>query len=65
MAFSYICAGVLSLVFLCLNLFRNLMFSISISGDMFNKFANWTEWDNNTGIVYETWTVRNEPGIYC
>ncbi|PVD35040.1 hypothetical protein C0Q70_06321 [Pomacea canaliculata] len=32
-----------------------------ITGDMFNKFANWTEWDNNTGIVYETWTVRNEP----
>lgn len=34
------------------------------AGDMFNKFANWTEWDNNTGIIYETWTVRKYPGKY-
>ncbi|XP_076467773.1 bis(monoacylglycero)phosphate synthase CLN5-like [Babylonia areolata] len=32
-----------------------------ISGDIFNQFAKWTEWDNNTGIYYETWTVRTKP----
>ena len=36
------------------------------AGDIFNKFANWTEWDNNTGIFYETWTVRSKPGtVQC
>ena len=29
---------------------------------MFNDFSKWVEWDNNTGIYYETWTVENEPG---
>ena len=29
---------------------------------MFNDFGKWVEWDNNTGIYYETWTVENEPG---
>ena len=34
-----------------------------LAGDIFNKFANWTEWDNNTGIIYETWTAKSKPGI--
>ncbi|XP_050417783.2 ceroid-lipofuscinosis neuronal protein 5 homolog [Patella vulgata] len=33
-----------------------------ITGEMFNDFGNWSEWDNNTGIYYETWTVASEPG---
>ncbi|XP_046332644.2 ceroid-lipofuscinosis neuronal protein 5-like [Haliotis rufescens] len=33
-----------------------------ITGQMFNDFAQWTLWDNKTGIFYETWTVENEPG---
>ncbi|KAK7097788.1 hypothetical protein V1264_004717 [Littorina saxatilis] len=32
-----------------------------MSGDVFNQFANWTEQDNNTGVYYETWTVRSKP----
>lgn len=32
------------------------------AGDVFNQFANWTEQDNNTGVYYETWTVRSKPG---
>ncbi|ESO89405.1 hypothetical protein LOTGIDRAFT_125348 [Lottia gigantea] len=28
----------------------------------FNEFGNWSEWDNNTGIYYETWTVAESPG---
>ena len=31
---------------------------------MFNQFAEWVEWDNNTAIYYETWTVWDEPGGY-
>ncbi|XP_012943890.1 ceroid-lipofuscinosis neuronal protein 5 homolog [Aplysia californica] len=33
-----------------------------ISGDVFNKFANWTETDNSTYPFYETWTVREKAG---
>ncbi|KAK7460729.1 hypothetical protein BaRGS_00038844 [Batillaria attramentaria] len=33
-----------------------------INGTTFNLFANWTEWDNTTGVYYETWTVRDKPG---
>ncbi|KAH3832408.1 hypothetical protein DPMN_105694 [Dreissena polymorpha] len=32
-----------------------------ITGDVFNKFADWVEWDNNTAIYYETWTVWDKP----
>ncbi|XP_059169347.1 ceroid-lipofuscinosis neuronal protein 5-like [Physella acuta] len=32
-----------------------------ISGDTFNKFADWTESDNNTFPFYETWTVKEKP----
>lgn len=28
-----------------------------ISGTLFNQFANWSIYDNNTNIYYETWTV--------
>lgn len=45
-------------------LYQNLIFlSFFCVGEIFNQFANWTEWDNNTGIFYETWTVRSKPGI--
>ncbi|CAF0703185.1 unnamed protein product [Brachionus calyciflorus] len=30
-----------------------------ISGSQFNKFANWSLYDNNTAVYYETWTVYN------
>lgn len=30
----------------------------TISGSMFNQLAKWIKEDNNTGIYYETWTVR-------
>lgn len=36
----------------------------SLSGDVFNQFAEWVLWDNTTGLYYETWTVRDKPGIY-
>jgi len=31
-----------------------------INGTIFNKFAAWTETDNNTYPFYETWTVREK-----
>lgn len=34
----------------------------SMTGYHFNQFANWTVSDNNTGIFYETWTVKEAPG---
>lgn len=34
----------------------------SMTGYHFNQFANWTTNDNNTGIFYETWTVKEAPG---
>lgn len=30
-----------------------------ISGEVFNNFANWSIYDNNTALYYETWTVYN------
>ncbi|XP_030198787.1 ceroid-lipofuscinosis neuronal protein 5 [Gadus morhua] len=33
-----------------------------ITGDMFNDMAQWVQEDNQTGIYYETWTVRSDPG---
>ncbi|KAI8495313.1 Ceroid-lipofuscinosis neuronal protein 5 [Branchiostoma belcheri] len=33
-----------------------------ISGKVFNELADWVHTDNNTGIYYETWTVRNSTG---
>ncbi|XP_076446631.1 bis(monoacylglycero)phosphate synthase CLN5-like isoform X2 [Babylonia areolata] len=33
----------------------------TITGETFNRFANWTEYDNNTGVFYETWTVKEKP----
>lgn len=34
----------------------------TISGNTFNKVAEWVKQDNETGIYYETWTVRAGPG---
>lgn len=31
-------------------------------GNTFNKVAEWVKQDNETGIYYETWTVRASPG---
>jgi ceroid-lipofuscinosis neuronal protein 5 len=31
----------------------------TISGLQFNRFANWSIYDNNTAVIYETWTVYN------
>ncbi|KAM9484113.1 bis(monoacylglycero)phosphate synthase CLN5 [Salvelinus alpinus] len=33
-----------------------------ISGGQFNEMALWVQGDNQTGIYYETWTVRSDPG---
>lgn len=35
-----------------------------ISGTVFNNFANWTQYDNNTAIFYQTWTVYNTDNIH-
>ncbi|XP_010903987.2 ceroid-lipofuscinosis neuronal protein 5 [Esox lucius] len=32
-----------------------------ISGGQFNEMAKWVQDDNQTGIYYETWTVRSDP----
>lgn len=34
-----------------------------ISGDLFNQFSNWTQYDNNTAIFYETWTVYSTSNL--
>nr|XP_021496905.1 ceroid-lipofuscinosis neuronal protein 5 isoform X1 [Meriones unguiculatus] len=34
----------------------------TISGNTFNKMAQWVKQDNETGIYYETWTVQASPG---
>lgn len=31
-------------------------------GEQFNQMARWVQKDNETGIYYETWTVRSDPG---
>lgn len=33
----------------------------SLTGAMFNDMAQWVKYDNETGIYYETWTVRASP----
>ncbi|XP_052004644.1 ceroid-lipofuscinosis neuronal protein 5 [Xyrauchen texanus] len=33
-----------------------------ISGEMFNEMAHWIQEDNETGVYYETWTVKSDPG---
>ncbi|KAI7790460.1 putative ceroid-lipofuscinosis neuronal protein 5 [Triplophysa rosa] len=33
-----------------------------ISGEMFNEMARWVQDDNETGVYYETWTVKTDPG---
>uniref|UniRef100_A0A8C1ZZ96 Bis(monoacylglycero)phosphate synthase CLN5 n=1 Tax=Cyprinus carpio TaxID=7962 RepID=A0A8C1ZZ96_CYPCA len=33
-----------------------------ISGEMFNEMARWVQEDNETGVYYETWTVKSDPG---
>ncbi|XP_026868469.1 ceroid-lipofuscinosis neuronal protein 5 homolog isoform X2 [Electrophorus electricus] len=33
-----------------------------MSGEQFNSLAQWVQEDNETGIYYETWTVRSDPG---
>ncbi|XP_063069128.1 ceroid-lipofuscinosis neuronal protein 5 [Engraulis encrasicolus] len=32
-----------------------------ITGGQFNDMARWVQEDNETGIYYETWTVRSDP----
>ncbi|XP_072542099.1 bis(monoacylglycero)phosphate synthase CLN5 [Salminus brasiliensis] len=32
-----------------------------MSGEQFNNLARWVQEDNETGIYYETWTVRSDP----
>ncbi|XP_063160415.1 ceroid-lipofuscinosis neuronal protein 5 [Candoia aspera] len=34
----------------------------TISGAIFNQMAKWVKYDNETGIYYETWTVKSSPG---
>ncbi|XP_014726481.1 PREDICTED: ceroid-lipofuscinosis neuronal protein 5 [Sturnus vulgaris] len=38
-----------------------LVLVTTISGAMFNDMAQWVKYDNETGIYYETWTVRASP----
>ncbi|KAH0624474.1 hypothetical protein JD844_031950 [Phrynosoma platyrhinos] len=33
----------------------------TISGAIFNQMAKWVKYDNDTGIYYETWTVKDSP----
>lgn len=33
-----------------------------ISGEIFNEMARWVQEDNATGVFYETWTVKTDPG---
>jgi ceroid-lipofuscinosis neuronal protein 5 len=34
-----------------------------VSGALFNRFANWSVYDNNTAVYYETWTVYNSDDL--
>ncbi|XP_019380987.1 PREDICTED: ceroid-lipofuscinosis neuronal protein 5 isoform X2 [Gavialis gangeticus] len=38
-----------------------LILVTTITGIMFNQMAKWVKYDNDTGIYYETWTVRASP----
>ncbi|XP_050806670.1 ceroid-lipofuscinosis neuronal protein 5 isoform X2 [Gopherus flavomarginatus] len=38
-----------------------LVLVTAISGTMFNQMAKWVQYDNETGIYYETWTVQASP----
>ncbi|XP_053167413.1 ceroid-lipofuscinosis neuronal protein 5 isoform X2 [Hemicordylus capensis] len=33
----------------------------TISGAIFNQMAKWVKYDNETGIYYESWTVKDSP----
>lgn len=33
-----------------------------ISGKLFNEMARWVQEDNETGVYYETWTVKSDSG---
>lgn len=35
---------------------------VFLLGEQFNDLARWVQEDNETGIYYETWTVRSDPG---
>ena len=35
----------------------------SISGSVFNRFANWSRLDNDTAVYYETWTVADSQNL--
>lgn len=35
----------------------------TISGSIFKQFQNWSIYDNNTAVYYETWTVYNTENI--
>lgn len=39
-----------------------LVLVTTISGAIFNHLAKWVAYDNDTGIYYETWTVKDRPG---
>lgn len=46
-------------------LVHDYVFSVSlfsVIGEQFNDLARWVQEDNETGIYYETWTVRSDPG---
>jgi ceroid-lipofuscinosis neuronal protein 5 len=32
----------------------------NITGAMFNDLAAWVRWDNDTGVIYETWDVMSK-----
>ncbi|XP_028584182.2 bis(monoacylglycero)phosphate synthase CLN5 isoform X2 [Podarcis muralis] len=38
-----------------------LVLVTTISGAMFNQMAKWVKYDNETGIYYETWMVKESP----
>uniref|UniRef100_A0A8C6XNV0 Bis(monoacylglycero)phosphate synthase CLN5 n=1 Tax=Naja naja TaxID=35670 RepID=A0A8C6XNV0_NAJNA len=47
------------------SLFKNFQqscfFPLPFLGAMFNQMAKWVEYDNETGIYYETWMVKSSP----
>lgn len=38
-------------------------FVFLLLGKMFNEMARWVQDDNETGVYYETWTVKRDPGL--
>jgi homospermidine synthase len=52
------------LVVLCMCHYFLLLYSSFFLGATFNKFSDWVLWDNRTGLFYETWTVKDKPGMF-